>query len=518
MTFSWFYSSIAVIICIFNVILTESQSTVCYGINGNVSELFPTNDIFNARGIHCPNFPLTSCSIMINNYTFYGNYDMTNEYSLSFTLDYELPSIYGDNDKTEIYYNCGKGYILGLTINKDNGNAFHQTSYMDNGFILDNNCDNNNNITIKIQQTLISDNINIFFTFENLCVGPLSQNIISNDDDPIFRGGITQGAIVSNVTVPICFSVNTVCVNPTILLNHIPIYGSKSYIEYFDDNNNTGICDIDEIQTPSCNTTEDRSQCPPISLGNIINANETKCLNIIVPDDVEPCPYPDGYNYTLIVHLELFCDKTLQPTNSPTNEPTIEPTITPSINPTNAPTFEPTIEPTKHPTSDTNRPTLYPTFFPTTSPTFGTHTPSIYPSLNPTNSPTIEPTIQPTNSPSIAPSIDPTTSAQTDTNAPSIYPTMEPTFNTHPPTIEPTNSPKTDTLDPTIEPTNSPTDLQKTDTLAPTIEPSIEPTNSPSNSPTFEPKINPTNSSEIVTDSPSIHPSIETTTELNSTT
>ena len=325
MTSQRFWGSIAIAICIFNIISTQSQ-TVCYGVNGDVSGLSPSQGITgdSIPAIYCPNFPDTGCAFFTNNYTFYGNYDMSNAGSLSFTIDYELDAKYDENDKTEIYYDCGFGFILGLTINIANGNAFQHTPYDNIGFPLDNTCDNNSNITIKVTQTSIFTATfdTIYFNFENVCVGPLSQNVISNDDDPIFRQGIFGNSSIKPDVVPVCFEFDSDCINPTILLNYFPIYGVNTGIQYVDDAGNIGVCDIDETTSPSCGNITDVDQCPPITLGNIITANQTKCINIIVPGDVPLCTLEFVGNFTLFTYAELFCDNAppviLPPTPAPT--------------------------------------------------------------------------------------------------------------------------------------------------------------------------------------------------------
>ena len=144
----------------------KDPNNICYSIN-DVTGL--TGPFGSDTGTFCPNYPdRGTCLGIVNNAQIIGRYDMSNKYSISFDIDYELDFLYASTDKTEIFYNCNGTDILGLTISVPNNNAILNVAYKNKGFELPSICDDNNNITIVIKQT--STVSNIIFNFDEMCI------------------------------------------------------------------------------------------------------------------------------------------------------------------------------------------------------------------------------------------------------------------------------------------------------------------------------------------------------------
>ena len=161
---------------------TTSTPTTCYAINGNTDHLLFNGayDIAPASQEYCPNSPNSGCIFLANNGSIQIDYDMRYHTDLSFTIDYELDMPFDSIDRVKIYYNCGSGETLGLLIDMSKGNAEMHHAYQNYGFALDSSCNNNRNIVIKIIQESFNvefaNSDQIFFNFENVCMGPLTDN------------------------------------------------------------------------------------------------------------------------------------------------------------------------------------------------------------------------------------------------------------------------------------------------------------------------------------------------------
>ena len=157
-------------ISIYNII-------VCYGVNGNKNGLRPSWNLLNLDSLwyNCPNYPMSRCLTMVYDYSFSTIYDMTDVHDLSFKIDYELLFALDNGNKVEIFYDCGDGNVLGLTINQQNNNALASVPYKDVGFTLPDVCAYSY-VKITITQTEISESFAITF-FENLCITGSIQEI-----------------------------------------------------------------------------------------------------------------------------------------------------------------------------------------------------------------------------------------------------------------------------------------------------------------------------------------------------
>ena len=180
--------------------LGNNAQKVCKAVNGDNSGLMSSNTIFNAgsSSSFCPNSPNSGCLYIQNNQTIIGSYDtagLMESFGLRFSIDYELDNIYDINDKVDIFYDCGFGNILGITINQGNGLALVNTPYLDIGFDLNEMCDGVNPINITIKQTNdpTVGSGTIYFNFDNMCL--IESNDILKET---FDGNLSLWMSVNN--------------------------------------------------------------------------------------------------------------------------------------------------------------------------------------------------------------------------------------------------------------------------------------------------------------------------------
>ena len=163
----------------------------------------------------------------------------------------------------------------------------------------------------------------------------------------------------SNITV--CFDINETCYNPNIIMDYRSIdYDSGSYAdEYLHINYNETIFDCADYVFQDCNAI---NQCGPYPLNNnILNINQSLCIDIIIGNEVDALCYFQANQLVLDSNVTLLCNNT-QRTSSPSISPTLVPitTLDPTINPTQnssiSPSITPSLSPTMEPTSNETLP------------------------------------------------------------------------------------------------------------------------------------------------------------------
>ena len=98
--------------------------------------------------------------------------------NITFRIDYKMDVIYRNNDSTSIYYNCGNGSELGMTISFSNNNIELDKPYINTSFSLPSLCNYQSNIHIIISQNPSDNMFTRYFNFENACLSGIKQSLV----------------------------------------------------------------------------------------------------------------------------------------------------------------------------------------------------------------------------------------------------------------------------------------------------------------------------------------------------
>ena len=285
---------------------TYSQGiNICRAVNGDTTGWSPA--VLSATSTsqsYCPN--TGNCVYLQNTEGTTQTYNVNNGVNLRFEIDYELDVLYGNSDRTEIYYNCDGTKRLLYTVRRSNNNADLDNPYRDIPIPLPGQyCDQVSSVAISIEQTIVSTGTK-YFNFQNACIY----------GDTSFSPTLNPSKTPSK----------TPTMNPSKTPTMTP---------------------TKKTRTPTGTPTENTN--PPT-----MTPSMTPSLSPTKTPSVKPTESPSQ------TPTMTPTEDTINPTTTPTKNPTV--TFDPTLSPTEGPTVDPTLYPTKLPTSS---PSVSPSLTPT---------------------------------------------------------------------------------------------------------------------------------------------------------